>query len=174
MAHSYSHLYGLNITGLRLFTAYGPWGRPDMAPSLFAKGIIDGDVIKLFNNGEMSRDFTFVDDIVEGIIRVLDNPATANLKWNANSPDPSSSYVNYRIYNIGNSKSIKLMDFVKCIENAVGKKAKIKFLPMQDGDVLSTYADTSEIQSAVGFKPSTPLQKGIDAFIDWYREYYAK
>jgi len=172
MAHSYSHLYGMKTTGLRFFTVYGPWGRPDMAPFLFAKGISDGDTINLFNHGDMSRDFTYIDDIVEGVVRVMDNPAKGNPEWSGNSPDPASSYANYRIYNIGNNNPIKLMDFVNAIENAVGKKANTNLMPMQPGDVQSTFADVSELESAVGFKPSTSLQDGIDIFIDWYKGYY--
>lgn len=172
MAHSYSHLYGMKTTGLRFFTVYGPWGRPDMAPFLFAKGISDGDTINLFNHGDMSRDFTYIDDIVEGVVRVMDNPATGNPGWSGDSPDPASSYADYRIYNIGNNDPVKLMDFVKAIENAVGKKAKTNLMPMQPGDVQSTFADVSELESAVGFKPSTSLQDGIDIFIDWYKRYY--
>lgn len=173
MAHSYSHLYGMKTTGLRFFTVYGPWGRPDMAPYLFAKGISDGDTINLFNHGDMSRDFTYIDDVVEGIVRVMDHPAESNPDWSGDSPDPASSYVNYRIYNIGNSAPVKLVDFVNAIENAVGKKANTNFMPMQPGDVQSTFADVSELKSAVGFKPTTELQNGINIFIDWYKEYYA-
>ncbi len=172
MAHSYSHLYGMKTTGLRFFTVYGPWGRPDMAPFLFAKGISDGETIDLFNHGDMSRDFTYIDDIVEGVVRVMDNPAKGNPEWSGDSPDPASSYADYRIYNIGNNDPVKLIDFVNAIENAVGKKAKINLMPMQPGDVQSTFADVSELESAVGFKPSTSLQDGINVFIDWYKDYY--
>ncbi len=172
MAHSYSHLYGMKTTGLRFFTVYGPWGRPDMAPFLFAKGISNGDTINLFNNGDMSRDFTYIDDIVEGVVRVMDNPAKGNPEWSGDAPDPASSYADYRIYNIGNNNPVKLMDFVKAIENAVGKKANTNFMPMQPGDVQSTFADVSELESAVGFKPGTSLQDGINIFIDWYKGYY--
>ncbi len=172
MAHSYSHLYGMKTTGLRFFTVYGPWGRPDMAPHLFAKGITNDETINLFNHGDMSRDFTYIDDIVEGVVRVMDNPATINEQWDGDSPDPASSYTNYRIYNIGNNAPVKLMDFVNCIENAIGKKAITNFMSMQDGDVKSTFADASELMSAVEFKPKTPLQEGINYFIDWYKNYY--
>ncbi len=172
MAHSYSHLYGMKTTGLRFFTVYGPWGRPDMAPFLFAKGITDGETINLFNQGDMSRDFTYIDDIAEGVVRVMDNPAKGNPEWSGDSPDPASSYANYRIYNIGNNDPVKLMGFVNAIENAVGKKANINLMPMQPGDVQSTFADVSELESAIGFKSTTSLQDGINIFIDWYKDYY--
>jgi len=172
MAHSYSHLYGMKTTGLRFFTVYGPWGRPDMALFLFANGIINDETINLFNHGDMSRDFTYIDDIVEGVVRVMDNPAKPNNEWNGNSPDPATSYANYRIYNIGNNSPVKLMDFVNCLESAIGKKAKINYMPMQAGDVKSTFADVSELESAVGFKPNTSLQDGINLFVDWYKAYY--
>ncbi len=173
MAHSYSHLYGLKTTGLRFFTVYGPWGRPDMSPFLFARGILNEESIKLFNEGDMSRDFTYIDDIVEGVVQVMDSPAQSDKKWDSEAPDSASSYAPYRIYNIGNSQPVKLMDFVRAIEKSAGKKAKINLMPMQPGDVQSTYADVSELQSAVGFKPGTLLQDGVDVFVEWYRGYYS-
>ncbi|MGX5173706.1 NAD-dependent epimerase [Aliikangiella sp. IMCC44653] len=172
MAHSYSHLYGMKTTGLRFFTVYGPWGRPDMALFLFTKGILDGTTIDIFNNGDMIRDFTYIDDIVEGIVRVMDNPPSGNPEWSGDKPDPATSYANYRVFNIGNNAPVKLMDFVEAIENAVGKKAKKNFMPLQAGDVPSTCADVSELESAVGFKPNTPIQTGINRFVEWYREYF--
>jgi len=172
MAHSYSHLYGMNTSGLRFFTVYGPWGRPDMAYFLFTKAILSERPIDIFNNGNMFRDFTYIDDIVEGVVRVLDNPAVSNSDWDGNSPDPASSYVNYRIYNIGNNKPVKLMDFIEQIEFALGKKAIKNYLPMQPGDVEATYADISELEAAVGFRPDTSIEDGIDKFVCWYQDYY--
>ncbi len=174
MAHSYSHLYGIKTTGLRFFTVYGPWGRPDMALFLFTKGILDGEPINIFNNGNMIRDFTYIDDIVEGIVRVMDNPPSGNPEWSGDKPDPATSYTNYRVFNIGNNKPVKLMDFVEAIEKAVGKEAIKNFMPLQAGDVPSTCADVSELEKAVGFKPNTPVQQGIDNFVAWYREYFSK
>lgn len=174
MAHSYSSLYGIKTTGLRFFTVYGPWGRPDMAFFKFTKGIIEGETIDIYNNGEMERDFSYIDDIVEGIVRVLDNPPVGNPDWNGDAPDPATSYSYYRVFNIGNSSPVKLMDFVKAIENATGKKANKNFMPMQAGDVPSTCADVSELEEAVGFKPNTPIQTGINNFVAWYKEYYKK
>ena len=174
MAHSYSSLYGIKTTGLRFFTVYGPWGRPDMAFFKFTKGILDGETIDVYNNGEMERDFSYIDDIVEGIVRTLDSPPTGNSEWSGDNPDPASSYANYRIFNIGNNNPVKLMDFIKAIETATGKEANKNFMPMQAGDVVSTCADTSELEKAVGFKPSTPVQEGINKFVEWYRDYYKK
>ena len=174
MAHSYSHLYGMKTTGLRFFTVYGPWGRPDMALFLFAKGILDGEPINIFNNGDMIRDFTYIDDIVEGVVRVMDNPPAGNPDWSGDKPDSATSYANYRVFNIGNNNPVKLMDFVEAIENAVGKKAIKNFMPLQAGDVPSTCADVSELEAAVGFKPDTSIQVGIDRFVDWYRDYFYK
>jgi UDP-glucuronate 4-epimerase len=174
MAHSYSHLYGMKTTGLRFFTVYGPWGRPDMALFLFAKGILNEEPINIFNNGDMVRDFTYIDDIVEGVVRVLDNPPKGNPDWNGDKPDPATSYANYRVFNIGNNSPVKLMDFVEAIENAAGKKAIKNFMPIQAGDVPSTCADVSELEEAVGFKPNTPIQTGIDNFVAWYKAYYKK
>lgn len=174
MAHSYSHIYGIPSTGLRFFTVYGPWGRPDMSPILFTDAILCDRPIKVFNNGNMLRDFTYIDDIVEGVIRTVDNVATPNSDWDTINPDPSSSPAPYRIYNIGNSNPVKLMDFIKCIENACGKEAQKKFMPMQPGDVYQTNADTSKLEAAVGFKPSKDIQEGINETVNWYREFYKK
>ena len=172
MAHTYSHLYGLPTTGLRFFTVYGPWGRPDMSPSLFAGAILRGEAINVFNQGKMQRDFTYIDDIVEGVIRVIDNVATPVDDFDTNNPDPSASYAPYRVYNIGNNEPVELMKFIETIENAVGKKAEKNYLPMQDGDVVATYADIDELYSAVGFKPSTSLKQGIEKFVNWYKDYH--
>jgi UDP-glucuronate 4-epimerase len=167
MAHTYSHLYNIPTTGLRFFTVYGPWGRPDMAPFLFADAIFKGRPIKVFNHGDMMRDFTYIDDIVEGVIRVMDKPATSDinaLETNTNAP--------YRLFNIGNNRPEKLLDFIALIEQSIGKKAQQEFLPMQPGDVKSTYADTTALNAWVGFKPNTPLQAGVEKFVSWYRDYY--
>ena len=172
MAHTYSHLYALPTTGLRFFTVYGPWGRPDMALFLFTKAILDGRPINVFNHGNMQRDFTFVDDIVEGVIRVVDRVATANPAYNALQADPATSNAPYRLFNIGNSNPVPLLDFIGCIENALGIKAKKNLLPLQDGDVPATYANTDALRDWVGFVPGTPVQDGIHQFVDWYRSYY--
>ncbi|HEY9052145.1 MAG TPA: NAD-dependent epimerase [Gammaproteobacteria bacterium] len=172
MAHTYSHLYGLPTTGLRFFTVYGPWGRPDMSPSLFAGAILRGEAINVFNQGKMQRDFTYIDDIVEGVIRVIDKVATPVKDFDTNNPDPSASYAPYRVYNIGNHEPVELMTFIETIENAIGKKAEKNYLPMQDGDVVATYADIDELYSAVGFKPSTSLKQGIEKFVNWYKDYH--
>ncbi|WP_075187241.1 NAD-dependent epimerase [Teredinibacter haidensis] len=172
MAHAYSNLYKLPTTGLRFFTVYGPWGRPDMAPILFTKGILDNKPINIFNNGEMERDFTYIDDIVEGVVRVTDKIPTAAPDWNSDGQDPSSSYCPFKVYNIGNNTPVKLMDFVGAIEKALGKKAIKNMMPMQPGDVPSTCADVSALERDVGFKPATSIQDGIDRFVAWYREYY--
>ena len=172
MAHTYAHLYGIQTTGLRFFTVYGPWGRPDMAPMLFTDAILNDRPIKVFNNGEMSRDFTYIDDIVDGIIKVIDNPATSNTEWNAKEPEISSSSAPYKLYNIGNNAPLPLMTFIETIENALGKKAEKNFMPMQDGDVVSTYADVSGLINDFGYKPDTKLANGIGEFVTWYREFY--
>ena len=172
MAHSYAHLYGIGTTGLRFFTVYGPWGRPDMAPMLFTDAILHERAIKVFNNGEMSRDFTYIDDAVDGVIKVLDNPAQPNKKWNAEDPEIDSSSAPYRLYNIGNSTQLALMTFIETIENALGKKAEKLFMPMQDGDVVSTYADVSGLVDDFGYKPDTKLLDGIKKFVEWYKNYY--
>ena len=172
MAHAYSHLYGLPTTGLRFFTVYGPWGRPDMALFKFTKNILEDKTIDVFNNGEHTRDFTFIDDIVYGIIKTLDNPATSNDDWNGNQPDPASSKAPWRIYNIGNSKTIQLMDYIKCLEKTLGKKAKINFLPLQPGDVLDTYANINNLSEKFNYQPKTSIEDGVFKFIKWYKDYY--
>ncbi len=174
MAHTYSYLYQLPTTGLRFFTVYGPWGRPDMALFLFTKAILENKPIQVFNNGEMQRDFTYIDDIVEGVIRVMKTIPKADPDWSPKDPTPSSSCVPYKLYNIGNNQPVALMDFVRAIEKAIGKKAEIDYLPMQPGDVPATYADVSDLISDTGFKPSTPVDQGVQNFVDWYREYYQK
>lgn len=173
MAHSYAHLYRLPCTGLRFFTVYGPWGRPDMALFKFTRGILAGDTIPVFNRGEMVRDFTYVDDIVEGVARVIDRPAQADPAWTALAPAPSSSNAPYRIYNIGNNQPVKLMRYIEVLEQCLGKKAKLELLPMQAGDVRETIADVSRLEAATGFKPATPIELGIRRFVEWYRSYYA-
>ena len=172
MAHTYSHLYGIQTTGLRFFTVYGPWGRPDMAPMLFTDAILNDRAIKVFNHGDMSRDFTYIDDIVDGIIKVIDNPANVNEEWNAQEPEIQSSSAPYRLFNIGNNEPLPLMDFIETIEKALGKVAKKTMLPMQDGDVQSTYADVSGLINNFGYKPNTKLETGIDEFIKWYTAVY--
>ncbi|MBR4328534.1 MAG: NAD-dependent epimerase [Candidatus Riflebacteria bacterium] len=172
MAHTYSHLFGLPTTGLRFFTVYGPWGRPDMAPFLFTSAILEGRPIKVFNNGHMKRDFTFVDDIVEGVVRVADLIPQANPDFDASNPDPSTSKAPYKIYNIGNNQPVELLKFIETIEEKCGKKAEKIFMPMQAGDVVATYADVSDLMKDTGFSPATPLEIGIGKFVDWYRNYY--
>ncbi|MCJ8209617.1 NAD-dependent epimerase [Mucilaginibacter sp. RS28] len=172
MAHSYSHLYNIPVTGLRFFTVYGPWGRPDMAYFKFADAIIKGEPINVYNNGEMQRDFTYVDDIVEGVIRVIDQPAQANPAWDNKHPDPATSSAPYRLYNIGNSSPVKLMDFIEALENAIGKKAVKNMLPMQLGDVVSTDADMKDLEQDFHYHPKTDIQTGINSFIDWFRKFY--
>lgn len=172
MAHTYSHLFGLPTTGLRFFTVYGPWGRPDMALFLFAKAIMEGRPIDVFNHGQMMRDFTYVDDIVEGVIRVLDRPAAPSASFNADQPDPAASNAPYRVFNIGNNQPVKLMDYIEALETALGKVAEKRLLPMQPGDVPATYADTTLLDEWVGFKPATPVAEGVARFVAWYRTYY--
>jgi UDP-glucuronate 4-epimerase len=172
MAHTYSHLYRLPTTGLRFFTVYGPWGRPDMALFLFTKAILENKPIDVFNHGNMQRDFTYVDDIVEGVIRVLDRTAVSNPAFNAATSDPATSNAPYRVFNIGNNKPVPLLDFIGCIENALGKKAEKRLLPMQDGDVPATYANTDALNDWVGFMPDTNVQEGVNSFVAWYRAYY--
>jgi len=174
MAHTYSHLYGISTTGLRFFTAYGPWGRPDMAPMLFADAILNDREIKIFNHGKMSRDFTYIDDIIDGIIKVIDNPARANEHFDTNNPDPSISSAPYKIYNMGNSAPVNLMNFIEILEKTLGKKAKKKLVDMQPGDIESTYADTNDFASDFGYKPHTELLKGISEFVKWYKEFYKR
>ena len=172
MAHTYSHLYGLPTTGLRFFTVYGPWGRPDMALFLFTKAILEGRAIDVYNHGEMTRDFTFIDDIVEGVIRVNDKTAISNKDFNSLNPDPGSSNAPYRVFNIGNSRPTPLMDYINAIETSLGIEAEKNFLPLQSGDVPATSSDTSELEKWVGFKPNTPVKFGVAKFVDWYRDYY--
>lgn len=172
MAHTYSHLYGLPTTGLRFFTVYGPWGRPDMALFLFTKAILEGRAIDVFNYGKMQRDFTYVDDIVEGVIRVLDRTAEVNPTYDAVAADPATSNAPYRVFNIGNNNPVPLLDFIGCIESALGMKAEKNLLPLQDGDVPATYANTDALRDWVGFVPGTSVETGIANFVTWYREYY--
>jgi len=172
MAHAYSHLYGIRSTGLRFFTVYGPWGRPDMAPMLFADAILHDRPIKVFNHGDMSRDFTYIDDIVDGVVRVIDNPAQSNPNWNPLDPVPESSSAPYRIYNIGNNKPVRLLDFVETLEEQIGKSAQKVMMPMQDGDVQHTYADTSALMAILGYKPDTDIDDGVKRFVAWYRDFY--
>jgi UDP-glucuronate 4-epimerase len=172
MAHTYSHLFGLACTGLRFFTVYGPWGRPDMALFLFTKAICESRPIDVFNHGKMMRDFTYIDDIVEGVTRVMQHLPEPNAHWRGDAPDPGSSYTRYKIYNIGNNQPIALLDFIAAIETALGKTALKNYLDLQPGDVPATYADVDDLVNDVGFKPSTPIADGIARFIDWYQTYY--
>ena len=172
MAHTYSHLYGLSTTGLRFFTVYGPWGRPDMALFLFTKAILANKKIKVFNYGKHRRDFTYIDDIVEGVIRTLDTPANSNLEWNSDQPDPGSSNAPWRVYNIGNNKPIELMDYIAALEKALDQKAEKEFLPMQAGDVPATYADVDDLVEQFDYKPATSVEDGINHFVCWYRDYF--
>ncbi|GAB5554102.1 MAG: NAD-dependent epimerase [Saprospiraceae bacterium] len=172
MAHTYSHLYGIPCTGLRFFTVYGPWGRPDMAIYLFTKAILAGEPIKVFNQGKMMRDFTYIDDIVTGIVRVLDQPASGNQTWDGDQPDPSTSPAPYRIYNIGNNDPVKLMDFIEAIEAAAGRKAQKEFLPIQPGDVTKTFADVKDLELDFSYRPNTDIRTGVKKFVDWYKGYY--
>ncbi len=172
MAHTYSYLFKLPTTGLRFFTVYGPWGRPDMALFKFTKAILEEKHIDVFNNGNHTRDFTYIDDIVNGIIKTLDNPATSNSDWESKIPDPASSVATWRIYNIGNNNPVHLMDYIKALEKVLGKKAKINFLPLQPGDVADTYADVTNLQKRFNYKPSTSVLSGVTNFIKWYKSYY--
>jgi UDP-glucuronate 4-epimerase len=172
MAHTYSHLYQLPTTGLRFFTVYGPWGRPDMALFKFTKAISEDTPIEVFNHGKHTRDFTYIDDIVEGIVQTLDNPATCNLGWDSNKPDPATSKAPWRIYNIGNNKPVQLMNYIDALEKALGKKAKINFLPLQPGDVPDTYANTDNLKEKFNYQPSTSVIDGISQFVKWYKNYY--
>lgn len=172
MAHSYSHLYQIPSTGLRFFTVYGPWGRPDMSPFLFTDAILNNRPIKIFNNGNMLRDFTYIDDIVDGVIRVINHAPTSSDQWDNINSDPASSSAPYRIYNIGNSKPIQLMDFITAIENTIGVESKKEFLPMQQGDVYQTYANTTALQNDLGFMPKTELNEGVKKTVEWYRSFY--
>ena len=172
MAHTYSHLFGLPTTGLRFFTVYGPWGRPDMALFLFAKAILEERPIDVFNHGRMRRDFTYIDDIAEGVIRVLDRPPQADPTFNKQVPDPATSWAPYRVFNIGNHQPVELMAYIEALEQALGKTATKNFLPLQDGDVPATHADTTELNRVTGFSPATPVVEGVRRFVDWYRSYH--
>ncbi len=173
MAHSYAHLYDLPCTGLRFFTVYGPWGRPDMAYFSFTRKILAGEAIPVFNEGRMKRDFTYIDDIVEGVVRIIDKKPVGDPQWNGDDPDPATSYAPYRIYNIGNNNVVQLLDFIHVLEDCLGKKAQLEMLPMQNGDVKATFANVDALQEAVGFKPSTSVSEGLSRFVTWYRDYYA-
>ena len=172
MAHTYSHLFGMHCTGLRFFTVYGPWGRPDMALFLFTKAILEEKPIKVFNHGRMQRDFTYIDDIVEGVVRIMGKLPEPNPTWNGDNPDPGTSYARYKIYNIGNNNPVELMEFIGVIEKVIGKKAKKEFLDLQPGDVPATYADIDDLIKDVGFKPETTIETGIKQFLLWYNKYY--
>jgi UDP-glucuronate 4-epimerase len=172
MAHSYSHLYGLPTTGLRYFTVYGPWGRPDMSPWLFTQAILEGRAIDVFNHGQMQRDFTYIGDIAEGTVRVLDQPAAPNPNFCRNTPDAGSSTAPYRVYNIGNHQPVPLLDFISTLENALGQTAQKNMLPMQPGDVPATYADIDNLRRDVGFEPKTSLDVGLQRWVQWYRSYH--
>ncbi|VCU70114.1 UDP-glucose 4-epimerase [Pigmentiphaga humi] len=172
MAHTYSHLFQIPTSGLRFFTVYGPWGRPDMALFIFTRAILEGRPIDIFNNGLMTRDFTYIDDIVEGVIRVIDKPAERAPEFDPSHPDPAISNAPYRVFNIGNMQPTPLMDYVHALEEAIGIEAKKNYLPMQPGDVPATAADTSELDKWVGFKPNTPVKEGVRRFVEWYRQYY--
>lgn len=174
MAHTYSHLYGLACTGLRFFTVYGPWGRPDMALFLFTRAILEGKPISVFNHGQMRRDFTYIDDIVEGVVRVMSHRPQPNPDWSGVQPDPGTSYAPYRIFNIGNNQPVTLADFIAAIEAKLGQTAQKEYLPLQPGDVPATYADIEDLFTAVGFRPQTPLEVGIGRFIDWYLQFYGR
>jgi UDP-glucuronate 4-epimerase len=172
MAHGYASLYGLPCTGLRFFTVYGPWGRPDMALFKFTEGILAGRPIPVFNRGEMVRDFTYVDDIVEGVVRVIGQPAAPSSSWSGDHPDPATSYAPWRIFNIGNNQPVKLMRYIEVLEQCLGRKARLELLPMQAGDVPATCANTSELQNAVGYRPQTPIEIGVQRFAEWYQGFY--
>ena len=172
MAHTYSHLFNLPTTGLRFFTVYGPWGRPYMALFLFTKAILEDRPIDVFNNGNMERDFTYIDDIVEGVVRVIDHVATPNSAWSGDNPDSATSYCPWRVYNIGNNNKEKLMRYIEVLEECLGKKAQKNFLPMQPGDVPATYADVTDLVETVGFQPATSIESGVCRFVEWYRQYY--
>ncbi len=172
MAHTYSHLFRVPTSGLRFFTVYGPWGRPDMALFLFTRNILAGKPIDVFNHGRHQRDFTYVDDIVEGVVRTLDNPATPDPQWQSDDPDPATSNAPYRLFNIGSNNPIDLMKYIEALEQALGRKAEKNYLPLQPGDVPATYADVGPLMDAVGFKPSTPIEVGVQNFVDWYMRFY--
>jgi len=172
MAHSYAHLYRLPSTGLRFFTVYGPWGRPDMALFKFTKGILAGEAIPVYNEGRMVRDFTYIDDVVEGVVRILDVIPKPNPDWKSDDPDPATSSAPYRIYNIGNNRPVELLTYISVLEKALGKKAQLDLMPMQMGDVPSTMADVTDLEKATGFRPNTTVEEGIERFVKWYRDYY--
>lgn len=172
MAHSYAHLYGIPATGLRFFTVYGPWGRPDMSLYIFTKAILEGRPIDVFHSGNMRRDFTYIDDIVEGVVRVLDRPVQPNREWSGDTPDPGTSEAPYRLYNIGNHQPVELMRLIEILERTIGKKAEQRFLPLQAGDVPATFADVDDLTRDTGFAPSTPIEVGVRRFVAWYREYH--
>jgi UDP-glucuronate 4-epimerase len=172
MAHTYAHLYRLPVTALRFFTVYGPWGRPDMAPFIFTRKILAGEPIDVFNNGDLARDFTYIDDVVEGVVRTADKIAAPNPDWSGKKPDPATSSAPYRLYNIGNNSPVELMHFIACLEKALGREAKKNFLPMQPGDVPRTYADVDDLVADIGFRPATPIEEGLARFVAWYRSYY--
>ena len=174
MAHTYAHLYRLPVTGLRFFTVYGPWGRPDMSMFLFTDKIIKGEPIDVFNHGQHARDFTFIDDIVQGVVRATDRVAAPNPAWSSDQPDPATSSAPYRLYNIGNHSPVQLMDYIACIEKAVGKTATKNMLPMQPGDVPTTFADIEDLKADIGFEPKTPIEEGVKRFVAWYRDYYRR
>lgn len=172
MSHSYAHLYGLSCTGLRFFTVYGPWGRPDMALFKFTKGILEDTSIPVFNKGKMIRDFTYIDDIVEGVVRVIDTPAQPNPGWSGEDPDPATSYAPFRIFNIGNNQPVELLRYIEVLEQCLGKKAKMDLMPMQAGDVSATMADITELEQTIDFRPATTVEEGVAKFVAWYREFY--
>jgi UDP-glucuronate 4-epimerase len=172
MAHAYAALYRLPCTGLRFFTVYGPWGRPDMALFLFTRAILAGEPIDVYNEGRMERDFTYIDDIVEGVLRVMEQPPAPDPAWDGEHPDPAASFAPYRLYNIGNHQPVPLLDFIAALEKSLGKKARMRLLPLQPGDVPATCADVEDLAAAVGFSPATPVATGIERFVDWYRKYY--
>ncbi len=172
MAHTYSNLYNIPTTGLRFFTVYGPWGRPDMAYFSFTKNIIEGTPIKVFNNGDLERDFTYIDDIIDGIVNLIELPPKPNENWERKNPDPATSFAPYRVFNIGNNQPVKLLDFISILENEIGKKAIQEFVPMQPGDVYSTFANISKLNELVGYIPKTTIDKGLQKFVKWYQEYY--
>jgi UDP-glucuronate 4-epimerase len=174
MAHSYAALYGMPVTGLRFFTVYGPWGRPDMALFLFTRAILEGQTIDIYNHGKMRRDFTYIDDIIEGVVRIMDRIPTADPRWESDRPDPATSFAPYRVYNIGNHQPVELMAFIEALEAHLGQKAQKRFLPLQPGDVPATYADVEDLMADVGFKPSTSIEEGIGKFVAWYRTYYRR
>ncbi|WP_342105229.1 NAD-dependent epimerase [Methylobacterium sp. SI9] len=171
-AHSYSHLYGIPCSGLRFFTVYGPWGRPDMALFLFTRAILAGEPIQVFGHGQMRRDFTYIDDVVEGVVRLAGAPAQANPAWNSDAPDPGSSSAPYRVYNIGTHQPVQLLRLIEILEACLGRKARMDFLPMQPGDVPATYADVTDLAAAIGYAPSTPIEVGVERFVRWYRDHY--